>query len=412
MSEPTLKLGGGNWVIGERFWDREAELALFIERLEEGANLLLVAPRRIGKTSLMREAARRIADRFLCFQVDLQKARSAPDAVVELSIGAWHYAPLWDKTKTVFQNVLRDTVDSIKLDDLTVTLRSGLTSGDWQAKGDRLFEILAEHDKPVVVFFDEAPILVNRLLKGHDYVITAERREAADAFLSWLRSNSIRHQGRIRMVVAGSIGLEPLARQAGLSATLNTLSPFHLEPWGRETAAGCLRALANGYGIALGEDSIGDMLDRLKVFIPHHVEMFFEHVYQAVRLARQQLITPALVGEVYQRSMLGIRGHAELSHMEERLRTVLGADLNLLALDLLTEAAVMKVLTAEAATVLAQDHFTEDWKGPLRTVLEILQHDGYLTRLGDAHVFESGLLRDWWHARFAFAYVPVAQRKE
>jgi hypothetical protein len=213
-------------------------------------------------------------------------------------------------------------------------------------------------------------------------------------------------------VVAGSIGLEPLARQAGLSATLNTLSPFHLKSWSRETAAGCLRELASSYGIALGEDSIGEMLDRLRVFIPHHVEMFFEHLYQAVRLSGQQVIAPALVGEVYQHSMLGIRGHAELSHMEERLRTVLGTELNVLALDLLTEAAVMKSLTQEAATALARDHFAEDWRAPLRTVLDILEHDGYLAPRGAAYVFESGLLRDWWHARFAFAYVPAAERKE
>ena len=98
-----------------------------------------------------------------------------------------------------------------------MTLRSGLTGGDWQAKGDRLFGILADSDKPVVVFFDEVPILVNRLLKGDDYQITPERRQQTDAFMSWLRDNSIRHKGKVRMVVTGSIGLEPVLRQAQLN---------------------------------------------------------------------------------------------------------------------------------------------------------------------------------------------------
>jgi hypothetical protein len=48
-------------------------------------------------------------------------------------------------------------------------------------------------------------------------------------------------------------------------------------------------------------------------------------------------------------SMLGIRGHVELSHMEERLKMVLGPKLDLLALDLLTEAAVTGTLTSESA---------------------------------------------------------------
>jgi hypothetical protein len=33
--------------------------------------------------------------------------------------------------------------------------------------------------------------------------------------------------------------------------------------------------------------------------------------------------------------------------------------------------------------------------------MEILQHDGYLRRQQNgSFVFESGLLRDWWQARF------------
>ena len=37
----------------------------------------------------------------------------------------------------------------------------------------------------------------------------------------------------------------------------------------------------------------------------------------------------------------------------------------------------------------------------LAEVMEILQHDGYLRRQQNgSFVFESGLLRDWWQARF------------
>lgn len=41
-------------VQGEDFWGRAAELEQFVELLEGGENIALVAPRRVGKTSLMR----------------------------------------------------------------------------------------------------------------------------------------------------------------------------------------------------------------------------------------------------------------------------------------------------------------------------------------------------------------------
>ena len=80
MNQKELRRAHGNWVSGDRFWDREEELELLAEYLEEGAHLLITAPRRIGKTSLMREAMDRLEGRFTCLFVDLQKSATAADA--------------------------------------------------------------------------------------------------------------------------------------------------------------------------------------------------------------------------------------------------------------------------------------------------------------------------------------------
>ena len=416
MAESRLKRAHGNWVSGDRFWDRETELELLADYLEEGAHLLIVAQRRIGKTSLMQEAIRRLEGRFLCLFVDLQKSQSAADAIVELSVATRPYAPLWERTKAVFGNILDkigDKVESLQLDDLTVQLRSGLTLGDWQAKGDRLLETLAAADQGVVVFFDEVPILVNRILQGDNYQITPERRQQTDALMSWLRASCLRHQGKLRFVVTGSIGLEPILRQAGLSGTLNVFTPFELGPWSRETAAGCIEALAHQYSLELQPEAVEAILDRLGVCIPHHVQMFFDNVYHESKLRSSTTVDRALVAEVYKRDMLSVRGHAELSHLEERLKMVLGPDRHPLALELLSETAVTGELTSFAALTVAREYLPAETRPgeEVREILGILEHDGYLRRnAGDNYVFVSKLLRDWWKARFGFGYVPAAER--
>lgn len=410
MKPSNLRLAGGSYVVGEKFWDRETELALLAERLDDGAHLLLVAPRRIGKTSLMMEATRRLGDRYLCLYIDLQKSDSAADAIVALSLAVHPHKPLWQRATAMFRNLAPD-VNSIHINQLTVTLRSSVTEGDWDVKGDRLLEILAAHDMPVVLFLDEVPILVNRLLKGNDYRITPERRQAADAFLSWLRSATIRHQGQLRFVLAGSIGLEPIVRQAGLSATLNTLAPFPLEPWNRDAAMGCLRALTSGYGLDLSEEAMEAMLERLGVWIPHHVQMFFENVYEEARHRKVNKVDSALVDEVYRHRMLSVRGHVELSHLEDRLRMVLGPELDTLALELLTEAAVVGILAPRAAETLALDVCGDRWRAALTEVLGILEHDGYLSPRERGYVFVSKLVGDWWKARFGFSYVKAFDRR-
>ena len=138
---------------------------------------------------------------------------------------------------------------------------------------------LAAVESPVLLLIDEAPILVNRLLKGGDYQITPERRQQADLLLSWLRNNSLRHQGKIRIVLSGSIGLEPVLKQGRLSATLNNFEPFELRPWDDVTARGCLEALAAEYGIQFEPGVPEQMVRMLGCAIPHHVQMFFRHAH-------------------------------------------------------------------------------------------------------------------------------------
>ncbi len=241
-----------------------------------------------------------------------------------------------------------------------------------------------------------------------------ERIREVDAFMSWLRDNSIRHKGKLRIVLTGSIGIEPILRQAGMSATLNTFSPFDLPPWDSETAVGCLEALANQYGLRL-QDAAGErMVEKLGCCIPHHVQTFFDKIYTECKFKHQTGVTADFVEEVYQRDMLGVRGHAELSHLEERLKMVLGAELYPLALELLTETAVVGWLTTETATYLCRQYQLENQTSDdaLKEILGIFEHDGYLQKVGMEFRFVSNLLRDWWKAHFSFSYIPVSERRD
>jgi len=411
-----LKQAVGKWVCGDEFWDRQAEIELFVERVEAGGHLLLVAQRRMGKTSLMREVARRLQDRYICLFVDLQKAKGGPDAVVELGLAVHPHESLWQKARGAMGSACTKALDRIEKiggDEIAVTLRAGVTAGDWVSKADRLLATIATAGKPVLLLLDEVPILVNRLLRGEDGAVTAEGRRLADEFLSWLRDNSIRHQGTIRIVLSGSIGLEPVLHQAGLSATINTFEPFELKPWDDSVARGCLQALANQYDLELDEEVAVEMVGRLGCCIPHHVQLFFAQLrYWCIRTERAKPVL-ADVDVVYQEDMLGSRGHAELTHYEERLRLALGAEAFPLALEMLTEASVTRCLTREALDALQAGYALreEPASEAEKRILWILEHDGYLKPNEEGYVFVSTLLRDWWRRRHGSNYTPVLKRK-
>lgn len=411
MLQKALKQGLGNWVDGDRFFDREHEMALFSAYIQERVSMLLVAPRRIGKTSFMREAGRQLGNDIIALHVDLQKAVSSEEAIVELGLACRPYTPIWTKALGAFGDLLAK-IESIKVSELSVSLRGSLNADNWRQKGDELIAVLASAaenaGKPVVIFMDEVPILVNRLIRqpGLD---AAGRRLIADSFMSWLRDNALRHRNQVVFVVTGSIGLEPVLQSVGLSGTLNAFHAFELPPWKDEIAKACLLALAEERRLPLSAIVAAHMVARLGCSIPHHVQMYFDHVRTSYILedARGE-VTAAFADAIYDKKMTGLRGHAELMHMEERLRMVLNDVLFDFALHLLTETAVAGRLTANASAAITVALNAQ--RSDLLVVLGILQHDGYLQKDGDDFVYVSNLVRDWWRNRFGHGYAPHTQR--
>ena len=112
-----LKKAGSNWVDGDRFFDRDAELDVLEARVLNGSHTLLSAQRRMGKTSLIRELLRRLRaeGRFETVFVDLEDATAAADAVVEVGVESRDVQGAWDRIRSGFANVLRGIDDVLRV---------------------------------------------------------------------------------------------------------------------------------------------------------------------------------------------------------------------------------------------------------------------------------------------------------
>ena len=106
----TLRKAGGNWVDGDQFFDRDAELEALTERVKDGTHTLLTAQRRMGKTSLVRELLRRLKSEG-CFEtifVDLEGARTPADAIAEIGVRSKSVQGVQHKLKSWLANTLRE----------------------------------------------------------------------------------------------------------------------------------------------------------------------------------------------------------------------------------------------------------------------------------------------------------------
>ena len=401
-----MRKAGGNWVVGDRFFNREAELEALTERVQEGTHTLLTAQRRMGKTSLVRELLRRLEDSGQCETVfvDLESAETPADAVAEIAFQSGAMKGAWSRIRQLFANIpLPEAEISTHVPgmDVKIKLRANVDAGNWRHQGDRILAALARGDRRVALALDELPILVNRLLKGNDDRITAEGKRTADEFLSWLRKNGQEHRGKISMILSGSVSLEPILQRAGLSAHANIFPAFDLKPWDEETAMACLAALAKTYGLELPTAVCEEMCRRLRCQIPHHVQRFFDVLHQHLRRAGRVTASAEDIEQVYDEEMLGVRGQMDMAHYEERLKMVLVDEAYRVALEMLTEAAVSDGrLSADAIDRQRELQASEANPVQIEDVLHVLEHDGYLARQDGGYCFISGLLEDWWRVRY------------
>jgi hypothetical protein len=264
-----------------------------------------------------------------------------------------------------------------------------------------------------VIFIDEIAIFVSNILIGEEKKITPERLKQTNELMHWIRQNSLKYKDRIRFILTGSIGLEPVLRQAGLSGSVNNFHSFEITPWDDQTSIKCLRALSQYCDIEFEPGAMELMVKKLGLGIPGHLQIFFDAIRERCDLRGINKISEKDISEIYTRKMLSVKGHAELCHYEERLDLVMGKTLFPLPLELLTEAAVVGRLKTEATDIILKCYEFKDRKPDeaLREVLEILVHDGYLHIKNKDYVFMSKWLKDWWKSRHKEHYSPAAKRR-
>jgi hypothetical protein len=395
MAKASISPTVGNWVSEQDFYGREAEVEQVCGMIRSGQSLSISAPRRVGKTSLMREVVRLLnaegAGQIRSVFVDVEGAATPEDVIAEVAACCERHRTMATTVKRWAARLLGNAEVDLQFAkiDLSAALRS-----DWQTRGARLLAELCADGEGLVLVLDELPVFLAGLLRQSS---DPNGRSNADLFLSWLRSQTQLHGKRLRLVVMGSIGLGPLLAEAGLSATLNTLRTYRVDPWSPAVTLGALHALSTSQRVALEDDAAQRIVELLGVGVPFHVQLFHADLVDDARRRRSGSVTVADVERVW--TNLILHPSHDLPHWEQRLRGALQPGDFAAAISLLTEAALREPLTAaRALEILGRAPGAVELA---RRLLRLLEHDGYLAQNSDGWYFPFRLLRAWWHAQYA-----------
>ncbi|MCF6404993.1 ATP-binding protein [Chitinophaga filiformis] len=378
-------------VRGNRFYQRDREIARISKALIDN-NIHLMAPRRVGKTSILwylfdnRVAGRHyvfvdtesIADASQFYKKLLEVILNDPNIKKSLS------NKLKAGVKTTGSKFFR-IVKSIKILNTGIEFNHDESTRDYYEEfRNFLIDYCATEDTPLVLLLDEFPQTIENMKK--------KDADAATLFLLGKRAIRIDPviSQKVRFIYTGSIGLNQVVYSMGASATINDLNPLELEPLTEDEAIDFLRKSLPGKVI---HDSVVDILRKsLQWYIPFHIQLIALEILRTC--GSQPVVTEEIIENAIE-GLLSLRYKSHFEHYYVRLKAHFKGDAFRYADLLLKQLAEKQILTSKDTLELAIACQQEE---DYRLIIENLMYEGYIhcDYKQRIYFFNSPILKRWW----------------
>jgi len=392
----------GTPVEGEDFFGRDVEIATTWRHLDGRNNLLLLAPRRVGKTSLMKRLVHLAPQKgYKALYLTVEGAADEADFVQRFYTAFVNHPDvsqtLGDKAADSWLGRLFKRTKKVGAFGVSVEL-SDEEKQHWL---ETLGELLGRLDAPWLLAIDELPLFILNLLREDP------SGKRAASFLHDLRSLRQNLPG-VRWLIAGSIGLDTVARRHNLTGAINDLQLTSLGPFSRLLADDFLKKLADSYSLDLNAGVRGHILDRLEWLLPYYLQLIFSKVADLseenrAEENRDRSIQTADIDALFNQ-LLEPANKNYFDYWRQRLRAELGDPDDGYAITLLNTACQDPQGASHAALQGALGRKIQDPKQRderLRYLLDVLINDGYLVEENQRHRFRFPLLREYWKRRIA-----------
>lgn len=397
---PDMRNVTGSPVEDDDFFDRPRELARVHRELANGANLLLTAPRRVGKTSLVLRVCelQRRKDQCAVFlnvedcHDELALSEKLVDALKESGL---HPEPL-TRLSLAFRRA-RQTLGGVRVGAAGVDMEMGAVDDpDHSTLGravESIFRKIEAGGKPILIAIDEMPELLLALSKEDGGT------ERVSRLLHWLRSLRQTYRHNVRWIFLGSIGLDTFVDERFLRKAINDLTPLNLDALDEDEAHRFLAELGESNGLPLGAQQRALIIDLVGWPLPHHLQIVFHALIDSGATKADAAAIDAAFAHLLKPNHL-----SQFDTWRHRLDEQFGASDATAAKDILRHlcqhpdgrerSQILNVLMStrpntDAGAVEEQ----------LARLLAMLQRDGYLLESGGRYAFRSFLLREYWHRR-------------
>ncbi len=390
----------GNPAIGEDFIDREKEIAQILSSLEKDS-VLLIAPRRFGKTSIMRRLEKELLEQdIISVFLEVEDVYSPQRFLSEIVMALVENEKI--NRKTVLISALKkgfqwfkENIEELETPVFKAKLMSYIEADlkkDWVEKSRQIFEIIRGTDANIYFIIDEFPIAIKNM----------EPKEA-EKFLHWFRKMR-QVTENLKFVVGGSVSIDRVVRDIGGVSTINDFKRVRIGGFQKEVALNIIEKIFNEEGWTY-EESLGKKILACtgEAYIPYFIAIMLSAIKEEKDL-RGGEINEELIEKVYNHRILGSEGKHYFEHYSQRLcvfyKSMGGME------EKAARAILRKVCSVEyypvniAFGIFKHETGIDDYEKFIDLIAD-LSNDFYIEHdPKNGLKFYSKMLRDWWRVYY------------
>jgi hypothetical protein len=289
-------------------------------RLIDGNNILLLAPRRFGKSGVMRHLLLHARTNFLPLSFELEDVDSPEEFVWRVTREFLKHdklQSLLSKAKRLpkaFTAWVKTNFDEAEFEGAKIKFKEDIKE-DWREAAKRMLAELEKADQTILFLFDEFPAMLDRLIEKQGEPVARD-------FLAWFRTVRMEQKDvlrRHRFIVAGSVGIDQILRKLGAADKLVDFARLTVEPLDGATAQRLARDLARSSSVNCNDAILGRLFELIGAPVPYFIHIFMSQIAQ-LPLSQRTCLTVVDLERIYKERVLGPTCRHYFNHYSSRLQ--------------------------------------------------------------------------------------------
>ncbi|MBF0275088.1 MAG: ATP-binding protein [Nitrospinae bacterium] len=381
----------GQAVRNEDYFHRPIEEKKLRNVISSGSHVLISAPRRVGKTSLMFYLMDNPCEGCIYIYLITQSIYDSNAFYQKLHTALLDSGNV-DDTIIITKKAKKMLASIIgQVDKVTVTAIGGVELKDgkepnYQEECRKILSSLNMKGNKLVIMIDEFPQTVENIREKSE----TEAIRFLQQFQELTKSPNL--FGKVQFILTGSIGLENVVSRMQATKYITDLNSHPVGPLLEKEGVALIMELVEKMDFDITEDVALEFLDLIKWNIPFYIQLLVQELNNLYLEEPFTWVDGTHFGKAFENA---IKNRSYFLHWEERLRKSFQKDGYKLAVEILDRIATRDTLSGNEIHDLAVKHsLEEDYKEVLRTLI----YDGYINNDDDHAVyrFNSPLLQAWW----------------